>query len=393
MSEIQFAHFPPTAAEHFKLYFYAAVLKVLDHVTRLFDSQEAIFKEFPFLAGYQDQLAGIGLVGKSIGEARQCWRDAVSKWEKTVQVHLPLRALAETTGLDQDALTLLITVGLIEEDSRFGLLFDALQGEMGQRRPTLGLLSNWHDQEEDNARVTLRSLHRLGLIHIINPELPRLEEAVAVPAPIWDVIRGERYEVITPWARYRPPEQLLAYEELIVSADVQNTLQTLPPLLVSRAVDAVIVRGPQHNGRHTLLGVLARMLARGVLEVDLTRQAEAERWRLIGLLSTLLHALPVMKFDLLPGESMEVPALAGCDGPLGMVLSKTGGLIGAGVERAITITVELPTPDLRSQHWQGAIQPHQSDDLEILGKSTALDQRKHLSRREIGSCTDLVGSP
>src|SRR5512139_2999316 len=61
-----FANIPPTPEGHFTLYFYAAVLYVLDHVTRLFDAPDEALHEFPFLVGYHQQLAGCGLEGKSI---------------------------------------------------------------------------------------------------------------------------------------------------------------------------------------------------------------------------------------------------------------------------------------------------------------------------------------
>ncbi len=365
MSKIRFTHLPPTPAEHFKLYFYAAVLDLLDHVTRLFNSNEAAMKEFPFLAGYQDQLAGCGLEGKSIEEGKQWWRDALAEWEMTTTDHLPLRALYQAAGLDHSALILLITVGLIEEDSRFGSLFDALQGGTGQHRPTMGLLSAWQGQEND-IRANLRHLQQLGLVQAVNPDAPRLDQALVVPTPIWDVMRGEQYETIASWARYRAPEQLSTREELILSAAVQGTLQTLPTLLASGEIQAVIVRGPRHNGRHTLLGALARELGRGVLEIDQAAQQNPDHWHLISSLSTLLHALPVLTFDLGPGETAEVPDFLGCDAPVGVVLSKTGGLIGSAVERAIMITLDLPDRMLRHQHWQRMAQPHPINDMDVI---------------------------
>ena len=371
MSEIRFAHVPPTPAEHFKLYFYAALLDVLDHVTCFFNSQEAALIEFPFLAVYQNQLAGCGLEGKSIEEGKQWWRDALTEWEMAIIDHLPLRALCQAAGLDYHALILLITVGLIEEDSRFGSLFGALQGGTGQNRPTIGLLSAWQDEEND-IRANLRHLQQLGLVQTVNPDAPRLDQALVVPVPIWDVMCGEQYETIAPWARYRSPKQLLACEELIVSAAVQETLQTLPALLASSEVQAVVVRGSRHNGRHTLLSALARGLGRGVLEIDQLSQQNPDHWHLIGSLSTLLHALPILTFDLVPGETGPVPEFVGCDGPIGVVLSKTGGLIGTAVERAITITLDLPDPELRHQHWQRAAQSHPILDIAAMGNRLRL---------------------
>ncbi len=357
-----FAHLPPTPAEHFKLYFYAAVLDLLDHVTLLFDSQEAMLQKFPFLMGYQDQLAACGLEGKSIADGKQWWQKNLLEWEAVVDQHLPLRALSQVTGLDYRSLILLITIGLIEEDPRFGILFDALQGETGQHRPTLGLLSVWQDRESD-ARTDLRRLQQLGLIHIINPEAPRLDQVPVIPASIWDALCGEHHETIAPWARYDPSDQLLTCDELIVPTPVQNILQTLPALLRSGDIQTVVVRGSQHNGRHTLVGALARALGRGVLRIDGACQQDVEYWRLIGPLSTLLHALPVVTFDLVLGETAEVAEIVGNDGPLGVVLSKTGGLTGPPLECAVTISLDIPNASLRRQHWQRAAETYPASDL------------------------------
>jgi hypothetical protein len=353
---------PPTPAEHFKLYFYAAVLDVLDHVTLLFDSHEAMLQKFPFLVGYQDQLAACGLEGKSIADGRQWWQRNLSKWEAGIDQHLPLRALSRATGLDYRSLILLITIGLIEEDPRFGVLFDALQGETGQHRPTLGILSVWQDGESD-ARVNLRRLQQLGLIHIINPDAPRLDQVPVIPASIWDALCGEHHENIASWARYEPSDRLLTCDELIIPTQVQNILQTLPALLRSGDIQTVVVRGPQHNGRHTLVGALARALGRGLLKIDSACQQDADCWRLIGTLSTLLHAVPVVAFDLVPGEIAEVAEIVGNDGPLGVVSSKTGGLTGPPLECAVIISLDIPDASLRRQHWQHAAETYPAGRL------------------------------
>ena len=382
---LPFSNIPPTPDGHFKLYFYAAVLYVLDHVTRLFDEPAAALKEFPFLLGYQQQLAGCGLEGKSISDAAQWWQAALRDWESAVDDHLPLRALREATSLDHAALTQLLTVGLIEEDPRFGLMFDALQGTHGYQRPTIGLLSAWQDEERDT-RTNLRHLQQLGLIHIINPEVPRLDQTLQVPALIWDALRGERPEVVAAWARYRAPDRLLSRDELILPDDVHDTLQTLPALLASGEVQTVIVRGPRHNGRHTLLGALAHTLGRGLLEIDQARQLELDQWRLIGPLSTLLCTLPVLAFELAPGESTEVHSLVGCDSPIGVVLSRTGGLNGAPIDRAVTIALELPDPALRKRHWQRAAASHPIGDLDSVG------QRYRLTSGNIYRAAQLAGA-
>src|ERR1700752_3336300 len=138
-----FSDLPLTPTEHFKMFFYAAVLHLLHNVIKAYDSQEAAFQQFPFLAGYNNELAESGLAGVKSADALVWWLDSLRDWEAKATEHLPLRALREVTGLDHSAMTLLVGIGLIEEDLRFGLVFEAMQGSAGQHRPTMSLLSGW----------------------------------------------------------------------------------------------------------------------------------------------------------------------------------------------------------------------------------------------------------
>src|SRR5439155_24311109 len=116
------------------------------------------FEHFSFLEGYYDELATQGLEGLSSGNLAAWWCDSLHEWEDKVPGHLPLRALREVSGLGHTAMTLLLSIGLIEEDGRFGLLFEAMQGTPGQHRPTLGLLyASWREPADNSeVRVTLR---------------------------------------------------------------------------------------------------------------------------------------------------------------------------------------------------------------------------------------------
>lgn len=53
--EAAFEAVPPTAASHFRLYWFAAVSRVL--------ARTSDFDGFPFLAGYHDELAALGAAG------------------------------------------------------------------------------------------------------------------------------------------------------------------------------------------------------------------------------------------------------------------------------------------------------------------------------------------
>src|SRR5215208_6437696 len=115
-----------TAAQHFRLYFYAAVLRLLEHCSRTFDSWEAVFAEHPFLLGYYQELTTHGLDGLSLEDASEFWRQTIREREEATEAHLPVRALREAAGLDFESVILLLTVGLVEEDARFGTMFESM---------------------------------------------------------------------------------------------------------------------------------------------------------------------------------------------------------------------------------------------------------------------------
>lgn len=364
MNQVQldnpFAAVPPSRVEHFKLYYYAAVLHLLEQVVQSFGSQEDAFEQFPFLVGYHDELAARGFGGQTLHEAIHSWRDTLLIWEEAIPEHLPLRAISHTAGLDYSMLTLLLTIGLIEEDARFGLIFEALQSAPGQHRPTLGLLNAWWREPIDRGEVrsTLLLLQELGLVQVINPEAPRIEWALQIPGPLWDVMRGDTRAAITRNIDYKFPGDLPLYDDLIIPEQLRARLSTLSSLLSAHQVQAVVVRGPQHNGRRTLLGAIARQLGRGLLVIEGSGSTDDERWRCIGPLATLLHALPVIVLESTAGEIVTAPQLQGYSGPLGIVLGKYGGISGSGLDRSISFVLDMPGPDQRRLHWQRGFQIH-----------------------------------
>jgi ATPase family protein associated with various cellular activities (AAA) len=383
-----FSALPPTRVEHFKLYYYAAVLHLLEQVVQSFGSREDAFEQFPFLVGYHDELAVQGLDGPTLSEAMQSWSEALLAWEEAIPEHLPLRAISQATGLDYSMLTLLLTIGLIEEDARFGLIFEALQSAPGQHRPTLGLLNAWWREPVDRGEVrsALLGLQALGLVQVINPEAPRIEWALQIPGPLWDAMRGDTRAAITRNIDYKFPGDLPLYDDLIIPEQLRTRLSTLSSLLSAHEVQAVVVRGPQHNGRRTLLGAIARQLGRGLLVVEGPGSSDDERWRFIGPLATLLHALPAIVLEPTAGEIVTVPRLQGYSGPLGIVLGKYGGISGPGLDRTIALVLDMPGPDQRRLHWQRGFQVHK-DAVEELD---AISERLRMTSGNIWRSAQLA---
>lgn len=339
-----------TPARHFNLYLYAVVLHLLRYAAESHESWEEVFKEYPFLAGYFREVAASGVDGMALDEAAEFWRRKVA--EQEVDAHLPLHALGAAYGLDYNTLLMLLCVGLVEEDARFGTMFEGMQVGPGHHRPTAGLLNElWQDSVGDVQRP-LRALHECGLVEVVNPEAPRAEWALRVPALLWDALRGEFHETLAPWARYRPPESLTALEELVAGDEARNSLVTVAALLSSGEIRTLVVRGPRHNGRRTMLGAVARRLGRGVIEVEGLKGPGDERWRLLGPLATLLNALPVVVLDPAPGESVEVPQLSGEHAMLGLAVGRHGGLSGGGVERSLNLNADVPDESARRRLWE-----------------------------------------
>lgn len=356
---------PP--AQHFRLYFYAAVLRLLEHCSRTFDSWEEVFAEHPFLLGYYQELTAHGLDGMSLADASAFWRQSISEREEATDAHLPIRALREATCLDFDTIILLLTVGLVEEDARFGTMFEAMHVSAGQHRPTVGLLNElWQDTAGEVQRP-LRRLQELGLVRVLNRDAPRVEWALQVPELLWDALRGETHERLAPWARYRPPEELVAAEELIVHASLMEQLGVLPALLSTGEVQTLVVRGHRHNGRRTLLGAVARRLGLGVVEAEGLQKADDERWRLLAPLATMLNAMPLVVLEVTPGEAAEIPALEGASAPLGVALGTQGGLTGAGVDCSHTLTLGMPSPAERRRLWARGFDGCEYADAEDVG--------------------------
>jgi hypothetical protein len=340
-----------TPAHHFRLYYFASVAHVIRQVTALFPTEDAAFQEFPFLLGYQDEIARRGA-----GQTQQWWRDAIGSWEASATEYLPLRALREWAALDERTLPLLFCIGLTEEDGRFGFLFEALQSTPGVHRPTTGLLNTWWSKPTDTGevRAALRKLREHGAIRVVNPDAPRVEWALEPFGPLWDALRGERQDTPAPWLRHRPLHELAHLDQLTLPDAVHETLQRFPTLLANDEVSTLIVRGPHHGGRRSVAGAVSQMLGRGLLEVvDLQSDAE-ERARAAGTLATLLHAVPVLVIDPGPGETVTLPRVRCAGAPLVVIMGRQGGVIGPSVDRAITVTLDIPDAHARQRHWLAA---------------------------------------
>jgi hypothetical protein len=372
-----FAHVPRTAQGHFLLHFYAAIHHLLLYIERLEATTGAreISTRYPFLEGYQQELQHVLPPALPPEAAARWWEHTIAQWEAHTAAHLPLRALDHAGFAFHIRLVLLLT-GLVEVDSRLGTLFADLQAPLLSRRPCMEIIGqilagSGSNEALQSCRVALHA----GLIEVSGQDAPQAEWALRVPTVLWGVIRGEADTQPAPWCVLHPPAAFPLLNDLIFSADYMRQLQQVPPLLRSAQVGALVLRAMQGSERLNVLGALAREIGRGIVEVrPSASQGEphlgsSERyWNHIGPLCTLTGCLPVLTFDLAPGETVELPTLAGYEGPVGILMGFEGGLRGPAADQALTLTLPTPGAVERLRHWQQALHGHAVEQIESISE-------------------------
>ena len=220
-----FDSWPRTAPSHFRLYFFAAISHLLHQLNEIYKAPEQLAGDFPFLEGYANELKRDEPQDLDSPRARKWWHENISSWEANTITHLPLRAAREDHHLDHDGLLLFLIAGLIEEDSRFGLLFGSMHGASGSQRPTIGLLNSlFRGSDGSDARGRLTQLESCGLITFGGREAPKPEWKVELPSFLWERVRGEPAEEIATWCRYRAPESLSDTADLIFSSELRENI-------------------------------------------------------------------------------------------------------------------------------------------------------------------------
>lgn len=389
-AENAFSTLPPTARNHFLLYFFAAVYRIIHTLRTARGSDgDALLQENAFLNGYFQEMLVYLPEELTWGAGLLWWRQQIEQWEQQARRdhnhHLPLLALPE---LDYRRRLALVMVGLVEEDSRFGTVLARLQAPLVQRRPGIELVANLLLDEVNPAGLDpwqlCRPLLAAGLVTAANRADPRSEWALSVPPLLWDVVRGETEPQPASWCRYRPASTLADLESLLLPPSFQEQLRQVPVLLHQDKARAVVLRGIPGSERVKILGSLARALGLNLVVVPRPEALDEEAWRQLGPLCAMSRSLPVLVYELGPGETVEVPALSGYHGLSGIALGQEGGLRGDLVEQSLSLTVPLPTAPLRRRLWQAALNGHPAGDLD------QISQRFHLPAGHIRQVAALA---
>ncbi len=361
-SETQALHIPIDAEGHFLLHFYAVVARIVAHLYLAgADEKErhTYFSQFPFLSGYQQMLHAYTPVGLTSEMESAWWDMQIVQMEAQTVAHLPLRALRDEAGLSGDEIRVLIAAGLVEEDIRFGALFAALQEPIIARRPCVGALS-WllgcGDSQPTDVWYAVRTLLDMGLLLVDNRADPRSEWILRVHTTIWDAVRGHPQSTPMSGITLQSTHDIPTLEEIILPTSIAPRMLNIPLLFTQGQITSLVLRGMTGCGRRTLLSSIARTLHRKVLLWEGGTPAD-ESWRLLGPLATLTGAMPILRCDPGPGETLDVPMLQGYQGPVGITLGRSGGLRGPLLTRTLSLNIPPPDKEARLRFWQATQVP------------------------------------
>lgn len=368
MSNHLFDNIAHTPAQHFRLAVYGVIARIVEQCTG--GDLQAAFEDQPFLADYQQEL--LSHTGPHAAVSR-AWGDALQHWERRSTQRLPMCSLLNA-GVGRLGLELLLAAGLVEEDPRFGTAFELAQGR--ERRPTLALLLAWWrtapdgSDRADAVRQAVLDLLRAGLLQVFNPEAPRPDWLLGVPHPLWDALRGEL--PVLPWLEHRALPTLTPLDAYLCNAGMQAQAMALPSLVRSHPEQIIVVRGPQHNGRRSLLGGLALSLGKSLLIANATTLEDEARWRLFGAIAVLQDAIPVLHCELSLGQTRVLPPLPFGMAPLGIASSRHGGWSSTDGRALLTLDLGQPDQHERLLHWQAAVPNQTSNSLPTLAAAARL---------------------
>ena len=365
-----FERLPPTPYNHFALYFFAAVYHLIYYLRRSGKEDiEAIVDRYPFLGGYIGEIGGYLPGEVSWSDGINWWRRHILQWEAQLEKHPPLLSLS---GMGYRQRLALIIVGLVEEDSRFGTVLAQLQAPLPQRRPGVELAAQLLGETQQEVQTspwqTCRPLLAAGLVSAINPDDPRSEWALRVAPALWDIVRGDGLQENISWCSYHEQSALPAIGSLILPPDFLARLERVPALLQGGTSSTVIIRGAPGSERLATLGGLARALGMNLVEVPQPQTMNETARRQLGPICAMTRSLPVLCYELGPGETEDIPPIPGYGGPVGIILGQEGGLRGGGVDKAVTLSLPLGEARLRQRLWQDALGGHPVTDLEVISR-------------------------
>ncbi|MFM7361411.1 MAG: ATP-binding protein [Cyanobium sp.] len=337
-----FEHLPRDAATAFRLAAFGTVLRMLE---RQLPHWPADIPEAQALA--EEYRSGAAELAGSPLPSAAAWADAQAIWQGQ-EASLPAHRL-RASGFGAGHVQLLLSLALVEEDPRLALLIEPEGG-----LPTLGgLVALWRDGAgtDDPARVReeLLDLVDAGLVSVSNQEAPRCAWQMRTPVAVVDALSGQ-VPRLAGLRHHRRADLPTANAWIGAEVDPRalgDRLGHLPGQLL-------IVRGPERNGRSTLVKMAAAHAGLGVLEADARLLSDSERWRQAGALALLAGALILIRAEPAPGETLHIPQHRYWSGPVAVTLGHVGSVRCEAALPRQDLTLALADAASRLRHWRAA---------------------------------------
>jgi hypothetical protein len=377
-----FSDVPYGARGHLGLQFYAAAYHVIQHLLRRTTTAGRtpgeVWRDYPFLVPYftniQERLPKDFTWPGSLE-----WLDRqVDAWENAAGLPLPLLQMCRVLALPHHGALVFVLAGLVEEEAQFATLFAALDQPRSEHRPSVGLAQQiFEGPGREDLWQVIRPLVDTGFLQVVNRDAPRSEWILRVPTVLWNAVRGECAASPLAGVHFHPRESLQPLADLVVDAEVRAQLAELFRLAGSGRTQTIVVRGMPGTDRLGVAGAVARELGYGLLEIDAiaTTPASDERRHLLGPLGTLAHAMPVFLVEAALGETFEIPALDGHQGPIVVLMGREGGLGGPAAAHAVTVHLELESRGSRLELWKRALNGQASAELSEMAAGLCLPGR------------------
>jgi hypothetical protein len=260
----------------------------------------------------------------------QDYAEAFEALPDEAPLHPGLTQLAQ--GWPDSAVELWLLHGLVEEDRRFAPLFEALNQTLGDDGglPGPALLQQcFGNQPGAGLRPALRVLLQAGVLKPESAGQPRAAQRFEVDEACWAALRGEPLADPAPGLRLAPPEQAPALADLVLTDQLRAQL-------AGWAGQTLLLRGPEHNGRASLVAALARAEGRPLLSCRLGNVPPPPT---LAALAALCGARLLLRAEGLPGEALQLPQLHQL--PFAVVAGDEDSLDGLPPD---TLTLRLPLP-------------------------------------------------
>lgn len=368
-----FDQIPLTIYGHFILNLHASIYYLIHYIHFLTEvggpNLEQVFNRFTFLAKYFHEIRRQMPDGIDWNGGKVWWDKQLSDWEANCSINLPLQRLTNDLGLGFHHRLAFMIAGLVEEDSRFGSLFLELQEPLGHRRPTLEMVGHIMkkvagDPGSQDPWSISQPLITNGLITVTNRDMPRSEWLLRIPPLLWDAVRGNLDNHAASWYSQHKSEKFPEIEDLIYSDEFRKKLSNVPKLIEEGKIHLVVLRSDEGADTIEVLGSMAKRLGRSLIYVHGKLEKDEQFYGLLGPLCTMTHSLPLLSYDLGPGESIAIPHLDGYTSAICLTLGNEGGISGKSTGKALTLNLPIPGTDLRKQHWLRSLKGYDVEDID-----------------------------